>query len=225
MRRVAGATLSGRLAVTGATGAAVAGASSVARTTSRPSSPTLSYRSATSGASARSSADCNAAGHATPERASARVRGFDVNRFTSVSLDVTFGYGNSPVSMLKSTSPREYTSVRWSSFSPASCSGLMYSGVPNETPAVVTVCEPAPSRCTVFAIPKSTTFTQSVPSRWRATITFSGLRSRWTMPRWCAAKSASATCLAICAARRGGGGPSRAITASSVSPSTNSIAR
>ncbi len=44
-------------------------------------------------------------------------------------------------------------------------------------------------RTTGRAMPKSRTFT--IPSL--RTITFSGLMSRWTMPRWCAAASARAT--------------------------------
>ena len=51
-------------------------------------------------------------------------------------------------------------SLRPSSGSPASCSGLMYSGVPTTSPVRVTFCA---STFAAFAMPKSTTFTQSRP--------------------------------------------------------------
>ena len=53
--------------------------------------------------------------------------------------------------------------------------------------------EPASTGSIAFARPKSSTFTVP-PSR---TLMFAGLRSRWTMPRSCAASSASAICRAI----------------------------
>ena len=80
----------------------------------------------------------------------------------------------------------------------------MYSGVPIETPTVVTFWPVSGS--IVFAMPKSTTFTQSVPSCLRPIMMFSGFRSRWTMPSWCAAASASATCIVMFAARGAGNG-------------------
>ena len=54
-----------------------------------------------------------------------------------------------------------------------------------------------------FAKPKSSTFT--VPSS--RTLMLAGFRSRWTMPRSCAASSASAICLAIGSASSSGIAP------------------
>jgi len=48
-------------------------------------------------------------------------------------------------------------SLRPSSLSPESCSGLMYSGVPTTSPVLVTFW-PLSSPATAFAMPKSTTF-------------------------------------------------------------------
>ena len=56
-----------------------------------------------------------------------------------------------------------------------------------------------------LARPKSSTFT--VPSG--VTLMFAGFRSRWTMPRSCAASSASAICRAIGSASSSGIGPAR----------------
>ena len=98
----------------------------------------------------------------------------------------------------------------------------MYSGVPTTRPVFVTFWFSAPA---ALAIPKSTTFTQSEPSRLRASMMLSGLRSRWTIPMSCATLRASAACRVISAARRGGSAPTASITAVSDSPSTYSIAR
>ena len=91
---------------------------------------------------------------------------------------------------------------------PAACSGAMYSGVPNTAPARVRrgpFGSPARPAAT-FAMPKSTILTKSGrPSR-SIRNTFSGLRSRWTMPLSCAAPSARAICAAIRSARCGGNG-------------------
>src|SRR6266540_2827642 len=57
-------------------------------------------------------------------------------------------------------------SLRPSSLSPDSCSGLMNSGVPTTMPVLVTFWVSSPP--TALAIPKSTTFTMSTPSRPRA---------------------------------------------------------
>jgi hypothetical protein len=53
---------------------------------------------------------------------------------------------------------------------------------------------------------------------------FAGLRSRWMMPFWCAASSASAISRAIARASSTGSGP-LAMRAASVSPSTSSRTR
>src|SRR5690349_24115336 len=104
----AGLVIGTVLAATAAAGAATIGSlSSTARTTARPNSATLSYRSPTSDVRARFSTSCSACGQATSGRTSTSVRGGDVSRLTSVSLEVSFGYGSSPVSMLKRTSPSE----------------------------------------------------------------------------------------------------------------------
>ena len=50
-------------------------------------------------------------------------------------------------------------------------------------------------------MPKSSTFTKSVSSPRRTSITFSGLRSRWTMPCACASPAASQSCSATWSAR------------------------
>ena len=114
-------------------------------------------------------------------------------------------------------------SLRPSSVSPDSCSGLMNSGVPMTSPVFVTFWVSSP--VTAFAIPKSTTFTTSEPSRPRASMMLSGFRSRCTMPMSCAACSASATWTKMFTARATGRAPSRSSTSVSGSPSTNSIAR
>src|SRR6266699_3519618 len=56
-------------------------------------------------------------------------------------------------------------SLRPSTLSPASCSGLMNSGVPTTSPVLVTLWLSSPP--TALAMPKSTTFTTSRPSRRR----------------------------------------------------------
>jgi len=68
----------------------------------------------------------------------------------------------------------------------------MNSGVPTTRPVFVTFWLSSPP--TALAMPKSTTFTTSAPSRARVSMMLSGFRSRWTIPRSCAAWSASATC-------------------------------
>ncbi len=71
-----------------------------------------------------------------------------------------------------------------------------------------------------LARPKSTIFTR--PSA--VTITFSGFRSRWTMPASCAAARPSAICCAISTARRSGMRP-RFISIAQRSPSISSDTR
>src|SRR6185295_8862052 len=68
-------------------------------------------------------------------------------------------------------------SLRASAFSPRTCSGERYAGVPTGTPVAVSwVCSMA------RAIPKSPIFSDPL----RDTITLSGLRSRWMTPLPCA---------------------------------------
>ena len=111
-----------------------------------------------------------------------------MSRAIIVSCEVAPGNGSLPVSMLNATSASEYVSLRPSSLSPESCSGLMYSGVPTTMPVLVTFW---PSSAPALAMPKSTTFTTSTPSRPLASMMLSGFRSRWTMPMSCATDSAS----------------------------------
>src|SRR5438445_61761 len=54
---------------------------------------------------------------------------------------------------------------------------------------------------------------------------FSGLRSRWTTPAWCAAASPAATSPAMASARATGNGPDCRRMCASVWPSTNGIVR
>ena len=98
-----------------------------------------------------------------------------------------------------STHPNDQISVRVSSASPRTCSGLMYGTVPITTPgcvaAAVTVSVTPPadvaSCFNSFASPKSSTFTlPSAPS-----LTLPGFRSRCMIPFSCADSSASAICL------------------------------
>ena len=155
-------------------------------------------------------------------RMSSSFFGRSVSRMIIDSCTVSAGKGSLPVSMLNATSASEYVSLRPSSVSPASCSGLMYSGVPTTSPVLVTFWA---SLFAAFAIPKSTTFTQSVPSRFFANMMLSGLRSRWTIPMSCATLSASAVWRVMSPARVGVSAPSSLITFVSDGPSTYSIAR
>jgi len=89
-------------------------------------------------------------------------------------------------------------SVRSSIFSPATCSGLIYGGVPSIWPASVVKLSEVMSGWrsllprSAFANPKSRIFTRSSG----VTITFAGFRSRWTIPLLCAACRPSAICRA-----------------------------
>ncbi len=123
--------------------------------------------------------------------------------------------------------PREKTSVRRSTGRPETCSGDMYGAVPMMTPSrvwrSVSISEskgPSAWGTATLASPKSSTLTRPSP----ATMTFAGLRSRWTMPRSWAAASASATAEPIsrtCSI----GIPSSGINRSSESPSTSCMVR
>ena len=103
------------------------------------------------------------------------------------------------------------------------CSGDMYSGVPMIEPALVSLFEsgvPGP-----LAIPKSSTLTKSVASLRRRMKTFSGFRSRWTMPRWWAAPSARQIWRKTGTARASGMGPSRWRIRARLSPSRASMTK
>lgn len=97
--------------------------------------------------------------------------------------------GRTPVAMSCSSKPSAYTSARASAGPPCNCSGAMYAGVPTAVPAMVRVasCREVPP--VEAASPKSSTFTPLLPS-----MMLPGFRSRWTMPRACAAASAPAIC-------------------------------
>ena len=93
-------------------------------------------------------------------------------------------------------------SARWSTSSPRNCSGAMYSSVPTMEPAIVrpavwgfwgssTPGFPGARRDVADrAIPKSMMRAWSVPV---STMMLAGLRSRWTTPAWCAARSPDTT--------------------------------
>ena len=89
---------------------------------------------------------------------------------------------------------------------PLPCSGLMYSGVPQTMPGLVIDGFSSVSR--TLASPKSTTFTKSPPVRIGSRMMFSGFRSRWMMPRWCASLSAASVCRRTFTMRRNDSGPS-----------------
>src|SRR5262245_25728331 len=118
-------------------------------------------------------------------------------------------------------------SARLSTGFPRACSGLLYAAVPRMTPLTVIVGLPIVGTCerseagagsSVFARPKSSTFTVPSGRTWM----LAGFRSRWMIPRSCAASSASAICFAIGNASTKGTAPC-AIRSASVGPSTNSI--
>jgi hypothetical protein len=132
--------------------------------------------------------------------------------------------GRTPTAISYSITPREKMSARASTRSPRSCSGAMYGTVPTIAPSVDRVAVgsvlPAPAGGpTHFARPKSSTFTR--PSS--LSMTFAGLRSRWTTPRSCAAESAPATSAAISSTRERGRPPGSMATLSG-RPVTRSIA-
>ena len=83
---------------------------------------------------------------------------------------------------------------------------------------VVAVVAPSLAAATLRARPKSSTL--MCPSL--VTITLAGLRSRWTMPRSCAAARAFAICAPYSIALRIGTGPRETMSAS-VSPSRSSV--
>jgi hypothetical protein len=102
-----------------------------------------------------------------------------------------------PVAISYKIAPSAKMSVLASASRPSSCSGAMYRKVPRIVPSAVScrtsvgmlvrpLMMPAPSDA-VRANPKSRSFAPD-----RLNITFSGFKSRWMMPRRCAASSASA---------------------------------
>ncbi len=96
--------------------------------------------------------------------------------------------------------------------SPASCSGVMYAGVPTTIEVSVELLSSA------LAMPKSMTRGPSVPSR-----TLEGLKSRWTMPAWWIATRAVTVPIASRCRAAPWRGPSRSTTASRVGPSMYSL--
>ena len=121
-------------------------------------------------------------------------------------------------------------SLRASASLPSSCSGAMYWKVPRMVPCCVRCCgdaivgsDVAPEVCAAgartFARPKSRSLAPLFVS-----MTFPGLRSRWTIPWRCALSSASAICIPIGSSWSSVIGPF-ARRAISVSPSISSIAR
>ena len=82
--------------------------------------------------------------------------GSSVSTAASTAITCPPANGFRPVHSRYSTAPRLNRSVRWSTFSPRACSGLMYAGVPTTAPLLVT----SPSASTGRASPKSSTFTR-----------------------------------------------------------------
>ena len=114
----------------------------------------------------------------------------------------TSGTDGGPRSARYSTTPNEKISDRASASPPRICSGAMYAGVPTMVPTWVrswrvsaSTGASLSSNCR-FASPKSITLTCPCSPN----MTLDGFRSRWTMPRACAACSASAIWMAIASA-------------------------
>ncbi len=87
--------------------------------------------------------------------------------------------------------PRANMSVGSPTSWPRSCSGDMYARVPITVPTPVNLAEPEPSEPPSFASPKSRMLITTRPCTSRLTKTFSGFRSRCTMPLRCAALTPS----------------------------------
>ena len=98
--------------------------------------------------------------------------------------------------------------------SPASRSGEMYASVPGTSPTAVSV-----SSASICASPKSSSRTDS--SGRRASRTFEGFTSRWTIPLACACARPSSTCAAASSAAASFSRPPR-IASRIVSPGTYS---
>jgi len=141
-------------------------------------SAAVTHRSAGVRASALASAASTPGG--TVSRTT-EIRGSGSLSFLAITIcGVSPMYGGSPPSISYSTQPSEYKSERPSrSWLPAACSGLMYAGVPIESP--VSVSRALPAAAIALAIPKSATTAWPLSSRM-----FSGLMSRWTTPWLCA---------------------------------------
>jgi hypothetical protein len=105
-------------------------------------------------------------------------------------------------------------SLRASTGSPVTCSGLMNCGVPRLCPAAVIV------ESATRAMPKSVSSARPVA---RSIKMLSGLTSRWTMPRPWAYDSAQAASRSTRATSSGGSGPTRFTRCVSVSPSMKPI--
>ena len=109
--------------------------------------------------------------------------------------------GQTPVTSSYSTTPNAYTSVAGVTSPPSTCSGAMYAGVPEITPASAkdsdkAVASPAALR---RARPKSVTTTRISWSGalGSTSITFGLLKSRCTTPTRCAAARPAAICRAM----------------------------
>jgi hypothetical protein len=85
--------------------------------------------------------------------------------------------GTSPLSISYARTPTAYRSAAGPTSVASACSGAMYAGVPSVVPLIVNGFPPA--SCSTLATPKSAILTPP----FEVTITFSGLRSRWTTPR------------------------------------------
>jgi hypothetical protein len=94
-------------------------------------------------------------------------------------------------------------SLRASRSAPLNCSGLMYGGVPRTMPACVSFCSFAAAFSSLFAMPKSSTFTKSSSPARLVRKMFAGLRSRWTTPFSCASCSDPQTCPMMRSTRSG----------------------
>ena len=116
-----------------------------------------------------------------------------------------------PASSSYATTPQAWRSARWSTPSPAACSGAMDAGVPSEVPTCVSVPAMVPlaavdgsarEAASAFAMPESVAAAAPPVSS-----TFSGLMSRCTTPcasAWAMARAASRS---TAAASRIGNGP------------------
>ena len=133
-----------------------------------------------------------------------------------------------PVAISYSSAPRAKMSVRASASLPSNCSGAMYWNVPRRVPSVVRGFAFVSSvesgselgrAAPCLARPKSRSF---VPDR--VSITFPGLRSRWTIPWRCALSNASAISAPYLSTWSSGSGP-LASRSPRVSPSTYSMTR
>ena len=132
--------------------------------------------------------------------------------------------GKSPVSISYKITASEYTSDAGVSVRPCACSGLINSGVPNTIPSRVSCTDPGCiSRYVTLAKPKSSTLGKSARPPCLHKKTFSGLRSRCTIPATCASSSAPQTCIMMRSARRSSMGPSARTTRLIVLPSSSSI--